>query len=75
MSVITPELDGSVFVADDPANQSVLIGALCPVVRIIHPASPAGFLEINASDFDPEIHTLFDGDVVVDTPAGRFVHP
>jgi hypothetical protein len=74
MSVTRPELDGSVYVADDPANQSSL-GAHCPVVRIIHPASPAGFLEINASDFNPAIHEMFSGDVTVETPAGRFIHP
>ena len=75
MSVIQPELNGSVFVADDPANQSALIGALCPVVRIVHPASPGGFMEINESDFNPAIHEMFVGDVVVETPAGRFIHP
>lgn len=32
-----------------------------PVVRIKHEASvPYGFLEINESDFDPEVHELFD---------------
>lgn len=35
-----------------------------PVVRIVHkPSAPyGGFLEINESDFDPKIHTLFDPD-------------
>lgn len=34
----------------------------CPVVRIVWPANAeyGGFVEINESDFDPEIHTLFE---------------
>lgn len=33
-----------------------------PVVRIVHEPSAiyGGFLEINESDFDPKVHTLFD---------------
>lgn len=33
-----------------------------PTVRIVHDEAPGGFLRINASDFDPAVHTLFDRD-------------
>jgi len=39
----------------------------CPVVRIVAPVTkgnPHGFTEINETDFDPEKHTLFEGEFV-----------
>lgn len=43
--------------------------APCPVVKIIHPQPEYDFLEINASDYDPKIHTLYAGPEPVVPPA------
>lgn len=31
----------------------------CPVVQVVHD-NPEGFVEINESDFNPELHQLYD---------------
>lgn len=31
----------------------------CPVVQIAVPTAPGGFVEINATDYDPKIHKLY----------------
>jgi hypothetical protein len=69
MSVTRPEPNGSVYVPDPPSQYGAV-----PTVRVITPEVEDGWMEINASDFDAEIHTLFTGDVTVEYPPGRFVH-
>lgn len=32
----------------------------CPVIRVVSTEHSCGFFEINESDFNPEIHTIFE---------------
>jgi hypothetical protein len=38
----------------------------CLIVRVLHPDKTYPFLEINASDFDPSKHTIFDAPLAVE---------
>jgi hypothetical protein len=68
VNAIKPE--GTVFVPDAPVTSCS--SDTCPTVFVV---SDAGPLEINLSDFNPSIHTLYDGEVIAERPTGRYVHP
>lgn len=45
----------------------------CPIVRIVsdNPSHEGGFIEINESDYNPEIHTLLDAEKPAPAPIKR----
>ena len=74
MSAIKPE--GTVFVPDPPGTPPPSrYGSALPTVFVVSDQTPEGYVEINETDFDPAKHQIFTGDVHIEWPSGRFVHP
>lgn len=64
--------NGSIFVPGPFQHTAATSGAV-PVVRIVRPDLPGGFLEINEADFDPAKHALYEGPDPDPAPDGRFI--
>jgi len=41
-----------------------------PVVKVVNPRSDCGWMWINAADFDPEVHAMYDELAAASTPVG-----
>lgn len=57
-TMVGPRLEPS-----PPYRPPLLYGAKgVPTVRVVQADAPGGFVRINAADFDPAVHTLYDRD-------------